>query len=334
MKVCYGRNNHHGGLARLSLVPIAVMNNRTWHKRLTLSHNCFNTGRTYCKSGDCGTDRSKIILCHEVQIPRVFPDGDYVLGHVWYGGLHFKREHGHFQDYNSCAFVRISGGESDYCSHDKRRTEMQFHPHFSTGMTTDEKEEMDAKEHEMIEKGEIDSRRKMEIRFGKCLTSSTWVGRCRREGCEDVPSYYGAFKEESLIPYSCGDIVEAASTEGEDLNVLKGVCKAEACCPKECGFCGGPDCSRRVEGFECCSGAIQESGRYCDKHEPPCVRTSNMHSYKYFEEGEEDAGEDAGETSPETSPEVAEEDARETPPVTAPEVAEEHSREAPAGKVG
>lgn len=50
-----------------------------------------------------------------VTIPDVIPNGNYVLGWVWYGGLDGGLEGpekpiGLFSDYWSCSFIRISGG--------------------------------------------------------------------------------------------------------------------------------------------------------------------------------------------------------------------------------
>lgn len=279
VKVCYARNNHHGGLSRLSLVPVSVMNDRTWHSRLTLLHTCFNTGRTACDNSggpksmrdmDCGTDRSHVVLCHEIRIPRIYPDGDYVLGHVWYGGVHFKRAHGHFFDYYSCSFIRIEGGLSDYCRHE-RKLNMTYKPFFDTGMTKDEMWDMKQKEEEMkLEKNE--NRRKLEIRGEKCLTSATWIGKCDGDGCANEPSYYGQTKS-SLDPFSCTDILDATNTHGEEGNLLMGVCKGDVCCEKACGSCGGPNCADRVQNTTCCGSDIRRmEGRYCDKFEPPCIR--------------------------------------------------------------
>lgn len=45
-------------------------------------------------------------------MPGIYGDGDYVLGHVWYGGIHFPlKEERNFSDFWSCAYVRIRGGK-------------------------------------------------------------------------------------------------------------------------------------------------------------------------------------------------------------------------------
>lgn len=65
-----------------------------------------------------------------VIIPNVIPDGNYVLGWVWYGGLDgtlegLEKSIGLYADYWSCSFIRISGGE---------QLQSEFQPTFTNNL--------------------------------------------------------------------------------------------------------------------------------------------------------------------------------------------------------
>lgn len=51
----------------------------------------------------------------------------------------------------------------------------------------------------------------------------------------------------------------------------KGVRNAKACCPKECGKCGGKKCSSRPGGKNCCQSHIFETDRLCTETSAPCI---------------------------------------------------------------
>lgn len=253
VRLCYSRNNHRGGFARFSLVPANVMNSRSWHSRLMLFETCFDGGAVSCKAENipCGTSEDTA-HCRYFRIPTVFPDGDYVLGHVWYGGLHYKRTHGQFPDFYSCSFVKIKGGASD-CT--------RFKPFFETGST------------------QPGSSMEKDIQYGMCRTSSTKVGVCGREGCWDKPAKWGVPHEfrpgSDPVPFiSCNLVEEALKEKSMDETILSGICREDVCCPKSCGVCGGRGCSKRPGGGEsCCNGAIlRNKGRTCNKFPPPCIR--------------------------------------------------------------
>lgn len=156
--VKWAKNNHHGGMIRVSLVPVDKMWDRAWHKKMTIMHSCWEIGEYNCPSGeDCGTDKSREAFSRTVIIPSVFPDGDYVFGYVWYGGLHFKRDRGHFPDYYSCSHIRIRGGT---------QLEGSYQPFFEPG---------------------DNSRR---IVNGQCETSADEIGPCEHTGCPTTKSFY------------------------------------------------------------------------------------------------------------------------------------------------
>lgn len=249
VRICYARNNHHGGIARFSLVPVNVMSSRRAHDVLTLFHTCWDAGMENCRllKEPCGTDRS-FAFCRSFVVPDVFPDGDYVLGHVWYGGLHFSRDRGHFPDFYSCSFVRVRGGVNRKCW---PRFKKFFEP--GTGR---------------------------KVRWGKCHTSSTKVGECDRVGCKSKRSFYavpdGFGPATSVEPIRCKVLDDAfKQKDSGDMNLLMGVCNYQVCCPERCGRCGGLRCERRPGGgANCCTNQIQsKSYRTCDKFPPPCIRT-------------------------------------------------------------
>lgn len=112
IRVGWMKNNHRGGFARMSMVPVKSMWERTVHTLLAFYYTCWDSHIHNCGSGfeSCGSDKNGEAMQTTVTIPTCLPDGDYVMGWVWYGGLHSNRKTGKFADYFSCAHVRISGG--------------------------------------------------------------------------------------------------------------------------------------------------------------------------------------------------------------------------------
>lgn len=104
LPVVYYRNNHKGGFLRLSLVPIDQAMNHTAHRVNAFRTSCWSHGRVWCGRGVCGNDRRRSRYKQAIKVPPVFPDGEYVLGFVWYGGGYQQG------DYYSCARVRVHGG--------------------------------------------------------------------------------------------------------------------------------------------------------------------------------------------------------------------------------
>nr|WOE55261.1 PhF00028.1 [Neoporphyra haitanensis] len=104
LPIVYYRNNHKGGFLRLSLVPVEQAMNHTAHRVNAFRTSCWSHGRVWCGRGVCGNDRKRSRYKQVVRVPPVFPDGEYVLGFVWYGGGYQQG------DYYSCARVRVHGG--------------------------------------------------------------------------------------------------------------------------------------------------------------------------------------------------------------------------------
>lgn len=245
VRICNVRNNHHGGIVRFSMTPVNVFNTRSWHKRLTLFHSCWETEKVNCKArGEpCGTDK-KFAFCRYYKIPNVFPDGKYALGYVWYGGLHHSLKRGHFPDYYSCSFINIKGGKLDCNS--------KYWPKFVPG--TGKK-----------------------VVNGKCQTAANVIGKCGRFGCSKAPSKYdipAAFKYgKRPKSYSCADVRAAMNAKSNDTRIFDGICKSKVCCASECKKCGGQNC-RNMPGGEknCCTDSILKSKRKCSKYPAPCIQ--------------------------------------------------------------
>ncbi|CDF36341.1 unnamed protein product [Chondrus crispus] len=95
--------------------------NRQAHSELAFRYSCFESGSHTCdieeKQG-CGTDT--LLYQAKVEIPKCYPDGDYVLSWAWFGGLSMGSSL--FGDYYSCSFVQIQGGEK------KDKCEPRFQP--------------------------------------------------------------------------------------------------------------------------------------------------------------------------------------------------------------
>lgn len=147
------RNNHASGFGRWSLVHVKDMMNHTAHARAAFRWDCAGAGRRPCSARnfnrDCSGDESGTYNARTVTIPRVYPDGVYVLGWVWFGGANRDGKKGEFGDYYDCSFVEVRGGAS---------LAKEFTPQF-------------------VPDGPGS-------RDGKCLATVNRVGLCRTEPCK------------------------------------------------------------------------------------------------------------------------------------------------------
>lgn len=150
MTVKYARNNHApGGFVRLTLVPLTDIMNKAAHARNAFHYSCWGAHPVAAKGNDLERDRHGFSLVgsdgrdgkhqpgyyvERVTVPPVVPDGDYVLGWAWYGGIggpvhdndpQEPRDKSYFGDYWSCSFVRVRGGD---------RLKKRFTPVFVNGM--------------------------------------------------------------------------------------------------------------------------------------------------------------------------------------------------------
>lgn len=108
------KNNHRGGFNRWSLVHVRDINNKNRHQRNTFLFTCGDNSLSSCqrdlRSRDCRFDDKNQQYRPVIQIPSIVPDGVYVLGWAWYGGLTRTAFGGDFGDYYDCFYLEIRGG--------------------------------------------------------------------------------------------------------------------------------------------------------------------------------------------------------------------------------
>lgn len=110
------RNNHQSGFVRFTLVPKQYRMSKEAHDEFAFHYACWEAGERYCGPDEfCSTDEEGKMFETEVEIPRVYPDGEYTLGWSWYGGTRYrdggpKAEYG---DYYSCANIAIQGSKGE-----------------------------------------------------------------------------------------------------------------------------------------------------------------------------------------------------------------------------
>lgn len=91
VRVRWARNNHEGGFVRWSIVPVGSMMDAVVHEQMAFQWGCWSAGRFACRPGAhrnkyCIDDALGKPVGHayedHIRIPRVYPDGDYVLSFV------------------------------------------------------------------------------------------------------------------------------------------------------------------------------------------------------------------------------------------------------------
>lgn len=117
------------------------------HDKYAFQFSCFEADRHFCTLPHCGTD--VYLFRADITIPRIFPDGEYVLGWAWFGGTVGGKSY--FGDYYSCTNVRISGGDAMSAS---------FVPRFIAGNGTRHAD--------------------------GCMSATDALGVCAREPCEGL----------------------------------------------------------------------------------------------------------------------------------------------------
>jgi len=83
-----------GGFVRWALVPVSRMNNPVAHEHFAFRWGCWSAGRFVCSEENrrklCLDDRLDEkwaqAFSEHVEVPKVVPDGDYVLSFVRWGG--------------------------------------------------------------------------------------------------------------------------------------------------------------------------------------------------------------------------------------------------------
>jgi hypothetical protein len=102
VNIKYNRNNHPcGGFVRMTLVPADKVMDKAAHEKGAFHYSCWGAGVTVATPaqiakddkgfniiGNDGEQHSQppAFYSTDVIIPDVVPDGDYVLGWVWFGG--------------------------------------------------------------------------------------------------------------------------------------------------------------------------------------------------------------------------------------------------------
>lgn len=256
------RNNHRGGMFRVSIVPVEKMMSKEWHAKFALSYGCWDTGVHRCSGEACGTDSDHEAFSRSITVPAVFPDGDYVVGHVWYGGLDYTKQKGDFPDYYSCSFVRIEGGDTEV---------EEFQPYFEGWVTSD-------KSGTELCRTAADTTRQCQRQ--ECNTRSFYaVARPFKNGAKPDPirkreimEYTGnrsGGKKKNGRPRSSKKPERDSGFFGKRGNPL---CSGKVCCPQSCGKCGGRGCNKRGRaGDICCASKVKATGRVCGQEAPPCV---------------------------------------------------------------
>lgn len=118
----------------MTLVPVDKMMDKEAHAKNAFHYSCWGANPVAATPQDFAKDRfgfniaggdgslhnlTKSYHETEITIPRVVPNGNYILGWVWFGGVGGTIEKnvpqkpfpsGFFADYYSCSFVKIRGG--------------------------------------------------------------------------------------------------------------------------------------------------------------------------------------------------------------------------------
>ncbi len=112
VEIRYTKNNHFDGFLRFSLVPLDEMWDKEAHAKYAFHFGCWSSNQFSCngyeKHRDCHHDFDNLGYKVEIAVPKIYPDGVYVLGFVWYGG---GRGLDSFGDYYDCSYVEIQGGD-------------------------------------------------------------------------------------------------------------------------------------------------------------------------------------------------------------------------------
>lgn len=108
----WAKNNHVGGFIRFSFVPLNKRSDPIAHERLSFYYGCWEQNQHTCSpTQDCAADNNNVALRRSITVPRYLPDGVYVFGFLWFGGVNFMGTASQFADYPSCSFIRIRGGK-------------------------------------------------------------------------------------------------------------------------------------------------------------------------------------------------------------------------------
>lgn len=272
----YQRNNHGpGGFIRLTLVKPEDMMSAHAHAKNAFYYTCWGASPVLAKRNELSKDPLGFSMIGSdgqqhvygkgyyemnVTIPSVVPDGNYVLGWIWYGGtgspvVSAKQQEpkpwGYFSDYHSCSFVRIEGGAPLQAKHT---------PVFNNDMTNFSTE--------------------------GCMSANDRPGKCVWEPCYErgvyqkpfpfqngktpaalTPNHFGA--ETPVIPRyvkkkACSCIKKGVKCKKRHAAKTKGLCKArtgvlqqESRCKEECCDLCNMDKLKKYERKVCKSTSVE-----------------------------------------------------------------------------
>ncbi|CAN8064809.1 unnamed protein product [Agarophyton chilense] len=132
----YHRNNHGpGGFIRLSLVKPEHTMDKAIHEQNAFHYSCWGAIPVAANTTELSTDNFGFTIIGNdgekhsapigyyvafITLPQCIPDGNYVLGWVWFGGTGSNpiqdndqmkpQPWGYFGDYWACSYVRVRGG--------------------------------------------------------------------------------------------------------------------------------------------------------------------------------------------------------------------------------
>jgi hypothetical protein len=188
------KNNHQSGFVRFTLVPKSQRMSKEIHENFAFHHACWEAGEIGCENGDfCGTDEKRRRYQTEVEIPSVFPDGEYILGWAWYGGTMYRdgSEKAEFGDYWSCANVEIRGKiAADGKWYDDSSLVPEYRPVFIPGMN--------------------------DKSLNKCKSSVNRLGVCATEPC------YGRYEASWQVPAGFENGQSPAPVRAADVLAITG----------------------------------------------------------------------------------------------------------------
>lgn len=305
----WAKNNHNGGFVMFSMVPVSKdFMNKQVHKDHALYFGCWEQGVTPCVGGEpCGTGDEH--LSRNFRVPECLPDGMYVFGYVWYGGIQYERDIGQFPDYHSCVFVQVSGGvplgdcrpfyepgdTGRYQNGNKCYSSIdEPGPCTKTGCTTPVVADIPKpfKSLPDTEGSPLYLDPLSPSHFGSSSatsvpTTTPFVKPTPSQSTQFVPpaaatqSPSGSpnIATQTPLPSSSSPMFVPATPTSSPLgnppNFDYGICENGVCCASSCGSCDTRDqydCHNRPGGtYNCCPQYIFYDGKPCGVHPAPCV---------------------------------------------------------------
>lgn len=262
-KIRWAKNNHLGGFIRLSLVPVSSLSDAAAHERLAFYYGCWEQGVHRCGPHQpCGADKTRLALQRYITVPTYLPDGVYVLGFIWYGGIEFTGRKSKFPDFPSCSFIRIKGGA-------RLDTDIRYSPIFDAGRRTiSAPQRTECKAY--IDRPHVCTMSTLRGKRCHNVDAAMMVPEPFRNGATPPRIHATMYDKNLRKTASNPDSVSPPRQE-------QGLCRLGVCCPVTCKKCGGRRCRFRPGGRQsCCKSEIIKSYRFCDDHDPPCVQKGHV----------------------------------------------------------